>query len=50
MLPEIAALCADPAIGSDASVSLFLHENFQAITAIIRYQIDPFQEIRSRNI
>jgi hypothetical protein len=39
----IAALCATPAIGSDASVSLFFRRISMTITCIIRYQIDPFQ-------
>jgi hypothetical protein len=39
----IAALCALPAIGSDASTSLFFRRSSMTITCIIRYQIDPFQ-------
>jgi NIPSNAP len=39
----IAALCAMPAIGSDASASLFFRRSSMTITCIIRYQIDPFQ-------
>jgi hypothetical protein len=39
----IAALCATPAIGSNATASLFFRGNSMTITCIIRYQIDPFQ-------
>jgi hypothetical protein len=39
----MATLCATPAIGSNASASLFFRRNSMTITCIIRYQIDPFQ-------
>jgi hypothetical protein len=38
-----AALCAMPAIGSNALASGPYRRDFMTITCIIRYQIDPFQ-------